>query len=124
MRGMMRGPAERSRDFSGSLIRLIKRLRPQRRLAAAVITLAVGGTAIGVVVPRILGRATDLLFNGVIGRRLPKGITREQAIAAARARGDNKFADLLSGMQVTPGAGVDFDCETTGAPATVRLSTP
>ena len=61
-----------------------------------------------VVVPRILGHATDLLFNGVIGRQLPAGITKAQAVAAARARGDSAFADLLSGMNVVPGHGVDF----------------
>jgi ATP-binding cassette, subfamily B, fatty acid transporter len=109
IRGGAQGPAERSRDFSRSLIRLIKRLGPQRGLSAAVIMLGVSGTAIGVVVPRILGHATDLLFNGVIGRQLPNGITKDQAVAAARARGDNTFADLLSGMQVIPGRGVDVD---------------
>jgi len=89
-------------------IRLIKRLGPQRRLVAMVMTLGITGTAIGVVVPRILGHATDLLFNGVIGRRLPAGITKQQAVAAARRHGDNAFADLLSGMNVVPGHGVDF----------------
>ena len=108
MRGGVRRPTERSRDFRGSVIRLIKRLGPQRRLSAAVILLSIGGTGIGVMVPRILGHATDLLFNGVIGRRLPAGLTKEQAVAAARARGDNNFADLVSGMHVTPGRGVDF----------------
>jgi len=87
---------------------LVKLLAPQRRTAVAVIALSLGGTAIGVVVPRILGHATDLLFNGVIGRRLPAGITKDQAVAAARAHGDNAFADLLSGMHVVPGHGVDF----------------
>jgi ATP-binding cassette, subfamily B, fatty acid transporter len=107
-RGAVQAPAERSRDFRGSIIRLVKRLTPQRGMAAAVVLLGVGGIAIGVVGPRILGHATDLLFNGVIGRQLPAGITKEQAVAAARARGDNTFADLLSGMNVKPGAGVDF----------------
>ena len=100
--------AARSRDFWGSAARLVKRLAPQRRLSFAVMTLGVTGTAIGVIVPRILGHATDLLFNGVIGRGLPAGITKAQAVAAARARGDNAFADLLSGMNVAPGRGVDF----------------
>lgn len=36
-----------------------------------MITLGIAGTTIGVIVPRILGHATDLLFNGVIGRGLP-----------------------------------------------------
>src|SRR3984893_6420692 len=101
-------PAMKARDFSGSLVRLVKLLAPQRWTAVAVTVLSVVGTAIGVVVPRILGHATDLLFNGVIGRRLPAGITKDQAVAAARAHGDNAFADLLSGMHVVPGRGVDF----------------
>ncbi len=101
--------ATRSRDFWGSAARLVKRLAPQRRLSIAVVTLGLTGTAIGVVVPRILGHATDLLFNGVIGRRLPAGIGKAQAIAEARTRGDNAFADLLSGMNAVPGRGVDFD---------------
>jgi ATP-binding cassette, subfamily B, fatty acid transporter len=107
-RGVAPAAAARSRDFWASAVRLVKRLAPQRRLSIAVITLGITGTAIGVVVPRILGHATDLLFNGVIGRQLPTGITKAQAVAAARARGDNAFADLLSGMNVVPGRGVDF----------------
>ncbi|MCV7010101.1 ABC transporter ATP-binding protein [Mycobacterium gordonae] len=101
-------PNLRSRDFWGSARRLLGRLTPHRRLSLGVISLGIVGTAIAVVVPRILGHATDLLFNGVIGRGLPSGTTKAQAVAAARARGDNAFADLLSGMNVIPGQGVDF----------------
>jgi ATP-binding cassette subfamily B protein len=45
-----------------------------------VILLGVGGIAIGVIGPRISANATDLLFNGVIGRELasPRS-TKEQA---------------------------------------------
>src|SRR5271168_292304 len=107
MRAMLQAP-ERSRDFRGTAIRLVKRLTPQRGLTAAVIGLAMGGIAIGVIGPRILGHATDLLFSGVIGRQLPAGITKQQAVDAARARGDGTFADLLSRMNVTPGVGIDF----------------
>ena len=102
-------PQVRSRDFTGSALRLLRRLTPQRGLTIAVILLGVGGIAVSVIGPRILGHATDLLFNGVIGRQLPAGLTKEQAIEAARARGDSTFADLLSGMNVVPGQGVDFD---------------
>jgi ATP-binding cassette, subfamily B, fatty acid transporter len=100
--------ATRSKDFKGSALRLVKRLTPQRSLTVTVLLLGIVGIAIGVIGPRVLGHATDLLFNGVIGRELPAGISKEQAIEAARARGDNSFADLLSGMNVTPGRGVDF----------------
>ena len=107
--GVVQTPAERSRDFRAAAIRLVKRLAPQRRLGVAAITLGIIGTAIGVVVPRILGHATDLLFNGAIGRQLPAGITKTQAVADARERGDSTFAELLSGMNVVPGQGVNFD---------------
>jgi ATP-binding cassette, subfamily B, fatty acid transporter len=108
IRGVVQAPTQRSRDFKGSAIRLVKQLTPQRGLTTMVILLGIGGIAISVIGPRILGHATDLLFNGVIGRQLPAGLTKEQAIDAARARGDNTFADLLSGMNVVPGSGVDF----------------
>ena len=111
MRGAMRmqqEPAARSRDFRGSALRLVKRLTPQRSLTVTVILLSIAGIGIGVIGPRILGHVTDLLFNGVIGHQLPAGITKEQAIEAARNRGDTTFADLLSGMNVVPGHGVDF----------------
>jgi ATP-binding cassette subfamily B protein len=109
VRAMMADPANaRSRDFAGSARRLLRRLTPHRRLLAAVLAMALGGIALSVIGPRVLGHATDLLFNGAIGRTLPAGITKAQAIAQARARGDDTFADMLTKMNVTPGPGVDF----------------
>ncbi|MGE2836314.1 ABC transporter ATP-binding protein [Mycobacterium sp. SMC-4] len=101
-------PQVRSRNFKQSAIRLLKLLTPNRGMTIAVMLLGVGGIAIGVIGPRILGHATDLLFDGVIGRQLPAGLTKEQAVEAARARGDDTFADLLSGTDAVPGQGVDF----------------
>jgi ATP-binding cassette, subfamily B, fatty acid transporter len=101
-------PTERSKDFTGSALRLVRRLTPQRVPTIVVLGLGIVGIAIGVIGPLVLGHATDLLFSGVIGRQLPAGLTKAQAIEAARARGDGTFADLLSGMNVTPGQGVDF----------------
>ena len=114
MRGGPRAAAadpvpSRSRDFRGSALRLMGLLRPQHWPTVAVLTMSIAGIVLSVIGPRVLGHATDLLFNGVIGRQLPAGITRAQAIADARARGDDSFADLLSGMDVIPGRGVDFE---------------
>jgi ATP-binding cassette, subfamily B, multidrug efflux pump len=101
-------PAEKSMDFWPSAKRLLRRLRPERVAAYGVVALTVSGVGLSVIGPKILGHATNLIFAGVIGRQLSPGITQQQAIDAARARGDNSFADLLSGMTVTPGQGVDF----------------
>jgi ATP-binding cassette, subfamily B, multidrug efflux pump len=101
-------PAEKSMDFWPSAERLLRRLAPERVAVIAVLVITVCSVGLSVAGPRILGHATDLIFSGVIGTRLPPGITQQQAINAARARGDNGFADLLSGMHVIPGVGIDF----------------
>jgi ATP-binding cassette subfamily B protein len=110
LRAITQDPTQaRSRDFKTSAVRLIRRLLPHRRLAVAVVMLTVLGIGLTVAGPRILGHATDLLFNGVLGRQLPVGLTKEQAVEAARAHGDNTFADLLSRADVIPGHGIDFN---------------
>ncbi len=102
-------PAEKSSDFKGSAKRLLGRLRPERSSLLAVLALALVSIGFSVLGPRILGRATDVIFRGVVGRLLPPGITVEQAAEAARARGQDTFADMLGSMHgVVPGQGVDF----------------
>jgi ATP-binding cassette, subfamily B, multidrug efflux pump len=101
-------PAERAKDLRGTLRRLLTRLRPERvRLALAV---ALGVTSVGFMVagPRILGNATNILFDGVVGRQLPKGLTQAQVIALLRSHGEGQLASMLAGMTVTPGVGVDI----------------
>ncbi|PWR07123.1 multidrug ABC transporter ATP-binding protein [Micromonospora acroterricola] len=101
-------PAEKSMNFGPSARRLLGRLRPHRLHLGAIIALAVVSVGFSVAGPKILGHATDLIFNGVIGRQLPAGTTTEQAAAAARASGNDSFADMLSRMDVVPGVGIDF----------------
>ncbi len=99
---------QKSMNFGPSAKRLIRRLRPERAAVISVIVLGIVSVALSAIGPKVLGRATDLIFAGVFGRRLPAGITKEQAVAAARSQGQGRFADLLSGIDVIPGQGVDF----------------
>ncbi|MGA8994638.1 MAG: ABC transporter ATP-binding protein [Nocardioidaceae bacterium] len=98
---------QRSLTFGPSARRLAARMRPERARVAAVLVLAVLSVGLTVVGPRLLGRATDLVFAGVLGRRLGDG-SQAEAVAGLRAQGETRLADLLSGMEVTPGQGVDF----------------
>jgi ATP-binding cassette, subfamily B, multidrug efflux pump len=99
---------QKAENFGPSLRRLVGRLRPEARKLSVVIATAIVSVGLSAIGPRILGHATDLLFAGVIGARLPAGMTKAQAIAAARASGQGKIADLLSGIALVPGKGVDF----------------
>ncbi|MEU8529817.1 MULTISPECIES: ABC transporter ATP-binding protein [Streptomyces] len=107
-RMMMGQSGERSMDFKGSGKRLLKQLAPERGALWLMLLAGVLSVAASVVGPKILGRATDLVFAGVIGRDMPAGVTKEQAIAKLRADGDGGMADMLSGVDFTPGQGIDF----------------
>ena len=95
-------------SFKASAIRFIRRMRPERARALWVIALAVLSVGLSALGPKLLGHATDLVFSGLIGARLPEGITKAEAVAAARARGEDRVADMMSAMDLTPGVGVDF----------------
>jgi ATP-binding cassette subfamily B multidrug efflux pump len=101
-------PAEKPMSFWPSVRRLMKRLSPERVRLMIVIGLGVTSVAFMVIGPKILGQATDLIFSGYIGKRLPPGLTTEQVVAAARASGNGNLADLLARMHVMPGHGIDF----------------
>ncbi|MEU6203083.1 ABC transporter ATP-binding protein [Micromonospora musae] len=101
-------PAERSMNFGPSARRLLGRLRPHRLQLGGIIALALVSVGLSVAGPKILGHATDLIFSGVIGRQLEPGSTVEQAVTAARASGNDAFADMLARMNPVPGAGIDF----------------
>ena len=101
-------PPAKAKNFRASFRRLIGRLRPEAHLIVLVIALAVVSVAFAVVGPKILGNATNDIFQGLVSQNLPPGVTKDQAVAALRAQGQNQFADMLSSMNLTPGRGVDF----------------
>src|SRR6185437_14905734 len=101
-------PPEKPRNMRASLIRLMGNLRPELPKIVLVLVLAVASVTCSVVGPKILGNATDILFDGVVSKQIPAGFTQQQAVDALRASGQTQQADMLAAMTVTPGAGVDF----------------
>ncbi|MFT9111876.1 MAG: ABC transporter ATP-binding protein [Bifidobacterium psychraerophilum] len=74
-----------------------------------------GMISVGLIVlgPKILGRATNVLFSGILGTMLqkqgvPKGTPMKQVIAALHARGQGSLADMISSMDVKVGEGIDW----------------
>jgi ATP-binding cassette, subfamily B, multidrug efflux pump len=103
-------PAEKSMSFGPSARRLIGRMRPERARVLTVLVLAVVSVSLTVLGPRILGRATDIIFAGVIGGRmqLPPSTSRAAAIEGIRASGKSDLADMLARIDWMPGRGIDF----------------
>lgn len=60
-------PGEKPKDFKGTLRRLLSYLKPYRMQLLVVLIAAVLSTLFSIVAPRIMGMATDELFNSVTG---------------------------------------------------------
>ena len=58
--------------------------------------LTVLSVALSAVGPRILGAATDLVFAGLIGGRLPEGASKAEAVEGLRRSGEEKVADMIA----------------------------
>lgn len=88
--------------------RLLVRLDKQRKQLWIVLFLTIAGTGTGLLGPKLLGDATNKVFEGAIGQGLPTGADIATVIAEARAQGNDRYADMLANMNVIPGVGVDF----------------
>ncbi|WP_434140971.1 ABC transporter ATP-binding protein [Leucobacter sp. gxy201] len=102
-------PAKKAKHFWPSAKRLVGLLAPEKWLFAFVVVLVVASVVLTVIAPKVLGQAMDVIFDGIIGKNLPKGVPIEQIIEGARAEGKGQFADMLSGANVVPGEGIDFE---------------
>jgi len=106
--GGMGMPVEKANTFGPSAKRLFGRLAPERAKVALVVALGVISVVLSVVGPKLLGNATNLIFEGVISSSLPAGATKAQVLEQLEASGDSQRADLLRGMNLHPGTGIDF----------------
>ena len=101
-------PPGKAEAFWPSFKRMVGLLGVHRISLVVVALAAVGTVVLAVAAPKVLGQATNVIFEGVVSTMLPAGTTKAQAIEALRARGMDDFATMLSAMDVIPGAGIDY----------------
>jgi ATP-binding cassette, subfamily B, multidrug efflux pump len=117
--GPGRGPfgggmvGQKASSFGPSAKRLVRRMGPEKHKALAVVALAVLSVGLMALGPRILGRATDLIFAGILGRQLgvqvPDGTPKDQVVQHLQQAGDDKQASMIASMKsFVVGQGVDF----------------
>jgi ATP-binding cassette subfamily B protein len=110
-RGMV-GAGGKPSDFRGALRRLVGELRPEALKISIVIAFTILGVIFQVLAPKILANATNQLFQGVLGNYLgkffPVGTPQQQVEQALRSHGQGQIADMLSGMHISVGVGVNF----------------
>ena len=99
----------KAKQFWPSAKRLLGLLAPYKLALTAVFAMNAVSVVLAVYAPRVMGRAMDVIFSGVMSKHMPPGTTKEQAVEGLRAAGQNRFADMASAMELTPGSGIDFD---------------
>ena len=66
--GGMKASGEKAKDFKKTMKTLMSYLRPYRLMIIIVIIFAIGSVAFSIVGPKILGKATTALFEGLISK--------------------------------------------------------
>ena len=61
-------PGEKAKDFKGAMMRLVKYMERYKFRLILMVLFAVGGTVFNIVGPKILGKATTELFNGLVSK--------------------------------------------------------
>ena len=62
------GAGEKAKNFKGTMKELLKYLKPYRIAIILVVIFAIGSAAFSIVGPKMLGKATTEIFNGLIGK--------------------------------------------------------
>ncbi|MEN2738858.1 ABC transporter ATP-binding protein [Microbacterium sp. X-17] len=95
--------------FWPSFKRLIGLLKPNALAFVGVSILGAIGVVLAVLAPKVLGNATNILFEGVISSMAPAGATQQQVVDQLVASGQQDLANIVGAMRdFVPGAGVDF----------------
>ncbi|MEO7121522.1 MAG: ABC transporter ATP-binding protein, partial [Lacisediminihabitans sp.] len=98
----------KAENFGKSFGRLLGLLKPHAIGFAFVSLLGAIGVLLSVIAPKVLGEATNIIFEGVISKNLPAGVTQAQTVEGLRSSGQTDLANMVSAMHLTPGKGVDF----------------
>lgn len=105
-------PGQKAKDFSGTFKRLVGELCPERTRLVLVLILTTISVIATVVAPKVMARATNLIFEGVIGlvlshAGLPDGLSGDELSAVLRASGHDTYLGMLQAYDVVVGRGID-----------------
>lgn len=105
-------PGEKSKNFSGTMKRLLRMLKPARMKIVLITLLTAVAVTLQVAGPALLGRATDVIYTGVLSDVLgdmPAGLSTAETVARLEEQGRGELANMVGRADVTPGEGIDFD---------------
>ena len=85
-------------NFGPSFRRLIGLLKPNAVAFVFVSFLGAIGVVLTVIAPKVLGEATNILFEGVVSKQLPAGATKQQVVDQLNHAGQHDLANIVQAM--------------------------
>lgn len=101
-------PVGKADNFWPSCKRMLRLFAPYKAMVAVAFLCALVGVALAVWAPKVLGRATNLVFEGFVSRTLPAGVSQADVVNQLRGAGQEQVANMVAVMELRPGQGVDF----------------
>ena len=94
--------------------RLVRYLLASPWRAVLMILAGMAAVALIAIGPKIMGQATNVLFEGVLGTMLVKmgvkpGTPKEVVVSHLESGGEDKFAQMIASMDVQVGVGIDWN---------------
>jgi len=93
--------------FKATFRRVLRRLLRDRVAVLSLVTFGLVGVTLSVIGPKILGHATDIIFDGYISSRFPEGMSKAEAVQSLRDQGQDQLAQLVGSLDLQPGQGID-----------------
>ena len=108
-------PPGKADNFGKSFGRMIGLLKPSAAWFVLVSFFGAIGVVLTVAAPKVLGEATNLIYEGFISKTLadngvPTGTSQDQVVELLRAQNQDDFANMVAAFDhFQVGAGIDFD---------------
>ena len=105
-------PGEKSMNFRGSAGRFLREMRGERWPMLAIVAMGTASVVLAVIGPKLLGNATNVIFDGVIGKQLgqiPRGSPpTPRRSTRCGPRGRPRRPTSSSPRAPCPVSGIDF----------------
>ncbi|KAA9394731.1 ABC transporter ATP-binding protein [Kocuria coralli] len=101
-------PGKKAKHFWPTVRRMAGLFAGHRFGMILVTTFITVSVVLAVLAPQYVGRATDVVFAGVLQRDLPTDSTQADVVSGLRAEGNDSLADVFAAMDLVPGQGIDF----------------
>ncbi|MDO5747416.1 MAG: ABC transporter ATP-binding protein [Actinomycetaceae bacterium] len=101
-------PADSAINYRSTLGFIATELRSHRPALAVTVIFTVLMTILTSILPLILGWATNIIFEGILGQQLGAGRSKAEALRALKAEGHDYIANMTDQLNVVPGRGIDF----------------